>query len=152
MLRLIPRSLRRQRGRPTRLPWGVTFPGEAAQACGGALLTPEGLCARHPSQLYEAGLEGLLLGALLVLMAFRWGGLRRPWLLTGTFVLGYGIARFLVELVRQPDAQFVSAGNPLGLALHWHGYGLTMGQALTLPMIVAGALLVRAARRRAVPA
>ncbi|NAZ37446.1 prolipoprotein diacylglyceryl transferase [Rubellimicrobium sp. CFH 75288] len=131
-------------GRPTTLPWGVIFPGAAAQDCPG-FPSP---CARHPSQLYEAGLEGLLLGLLLILMAFRWGALRRPWLLTGTFLLGYGISRFLVEFVRQPDAQFVSPGNPLGLAFHWNGWGLTMGQVLTLPLLLAGLLLVLAARRR----
>ena len=97
---------------------------------------------RRPSWL-----SYVLLGLVLILLAFRWGGLRRRWLLTGTFVLGYGLARFLVEFVRQPDAQFVTPGNPLGLALHWHGWGLTMGQTLTLPMIVAGALLVRHATR-----
>ena len=69
------------------------------------------------------------------------------------FLTGYGISRFLVEFVRQPDAQFVSPGNPLGLALHWNGWGLTMGQALTLPLIVAGLLLILwARRRRLVPA
>ena len=136
-------------GRPTTLPWGVIFPGEAAQECPGVV----GPCARHPSQLYEAGLEGLLLGVLLVLLAFRWGALHRRWLLTGVFLAVYGISRFLVEFVRQPDAQFVSPGNPLGLALHWQGWGLTMGQALTIPLIVAGLLLVLwARRRRLVPA
>ncbi len=131
-------------GRPTDLPWGVIFPGEAAQSCPGAV----GPCARHPSQLYEAGLEGLLLGILLILMAFRWGALRRPWLLAGTFLAAYAVCRFLVEFVRQPDAQFVTPGNPLGLALHWDGWGLTMGQILTLPMLVAGLVMIRAARRR----
>jgi phosphatidylglycerol:prolipoprotein diacylglycerol transferase len=135
-------------GRPTDLPWGVIFPGEAAQDCPGL----EGFCARHPSQLYEAGLEGLLLGGILVILAFRWGALLRPWLLTGVFLAGYGLARFLVEFVRQPDAQFVSAGNPLGLALHWSGWGLTMGQALTVPLIVAGMVLVLWANRRPVVA
>ncbi|TNC74663.1 prolipoprotein diacylglyceryl transferase [Rubellimicrobium roseum] len=136
-------------GRPTTLPWGVIFPGEAAQDCPGIV----GACARHPSQLYEAGLEGLLLGGLLILLAFRWGALRQPWVLAGTFIAGYGIARFLVEFVRQPDAQFVSPGNPLGLALQWNGWGLTMGQVLTLPMILVGLWLVERARRsRAVPA
>lgn len=130
-------------GRPTTLPWGVAFPGEAAQDCPGI----EGICFRHPSQLYEAGLEGLLLGLLLILMAFRWGALRHRWLLSGTFLLGYGVSRFLVEFVRQPDAQFVSPGNPLGLALHWNGWGLTMGQVLTLPLIAAGLVLVLRVRR-----
>ena len=131
-------------GRPTELPWGVIFPGAAAQSC--ATLTES--CARHPSQLYEAGLEGLLLGTVLLVLAFRFGALKKPWLLTGTFFLGYGLSRFLVEFVRQPDAQFQSIGNELGLAFHYHGYGLTMGQTLTLPMIIIGAaLVVRAAKR-----
>ncbi len=130
-------------GRPTDLPWGVIFPGEAAQACA----TATTLCARHPSQLYEATLEGAVLLILLCLMAFRWGGLKRRWLLTGTFVTGYGLARFLVEFVRQPDAQFVYPGNPLGLAIEYNGYGLTMGQLLTLPMIVIGIAVVAYARK-----
>jgi len=131
-------------GRPTDLPWGVIFPTQAAQSCA----TAAGLCARHPSQLYEATLEGLLLGTILILLAFRWHGLKKPWLLTGAFFTGYGFARFLVEFVRQPDAQFVSEGNPLGLAFHSGGYGLTMGQTLTLPMIVIGiSVVVWAARK-----
>jgi len=64
------------------------------------------------------------------------------------FFAGYGAARFLVEFVRQPDAQFVSPGNPLGLAFHVDGYGLTMGQALSLPMIAFGLGMVLWARRR----
>lgn len=131
-------------GRPTDLPWGVIFPGAAAQSCATALEP----CARHPSQLYEAGLEGLLLGAILLLMAFRFGGLKKPWLLSGVFFAGYGLARFLVEFVRQPDAQFQSVGNELGLALHFGGYGLTMGQILTLPMIIAGITVILVARRK----
>jgi phosphatidylglycerol:prolipoprotein diacylglycerol transferase len=64
------------------------------------------------------------------------------------FLAGYGAARFAVEFLRQPDAQFVSAGNPLGLALHIGGWGLTMGQILCLPMLAAGAwFLARASRR-----
>lgn len=131
-------------GRPTDLPWGVIFPGAAAQSCA----TVGVPCVRHPSQLYEAGLEGLLLGTLLLLLAFRFGGLKKPWLLSGIFFMGYGIARFLVEFVRQPDAQFVSEGNPLGLAFHTGGFGLTMGQTLTLPMILIGLTVVLMARRR----
>jgi phosphatidylglycerol:prolipoprotein diacylglycerol transferase len=131
-------------GRPTDLPWGVVFPGQAAQACATALEP----CVRHPSQLYEAGLEGLILGTILLLLAFRFGALKKPWLLSGVFFMGYGIARFLVEFVRQPDAQFVSVGNELGLAFHVGGYGLTMGQTLTLPMIVVGLSVILVARRR----
>ena len=133
-------------GRPTDLPWGVIFPGEAAQACGQAAGE---LCARHPSQLYEAGLEGILLGGLLIWLAFARGALKRPGMVAGTFFAGYGLARFLVEFVRQPDAQFVSPGNPLGLAWHVGGYGLTMGQMLSLPMILIGVGLLVYARRRA---
>ena len=66
----------------------------------------------------------------------------------GTFLAGYGAARFLVEFVRQPDAQFVTAGNELGLAFHVNGIGLTMGQTLTLPMILVGLTVVHVARRR----
>lgn len=130
-------------GRPTNLPWGVAFPGEAAQTCAGVV----GVCARHPSQLYEALLEGLILGAVLLWLGWRRGWFKTPGRLLGLFLLGYGVARFLVEFVRQPDAQFVSEGNPLGLAWHIGGWGLTMGQALSLPMILAGLWFLARARR-----
>ncbi len=132
-------------GRQTDLAWGVAFPGEAAQFCPDVA----GVCARHPSQLYEALLEGLVLGAVLLWLAYRHGALKREGLIGGTFLVGYGLARFAVEFVRQPDAQFVSAGNPLGLAWHIGGYGLTMGQILSLPMIVVGLFLILRANRRA---
>ena len=122
-------------GRPTDLPWGVIFPGVMAQNCPGVV----GLCARHPSQLYEAALEGLLLGLLLVVMVWRWRALSRPGLIFGTFLVGYGVARFAVEFVRQPDIQFVGPNNPIGHAIIFvPGYGLTMGQILCLPMIAVG--------------
>jgi phosphatidylglycerol---prolipoprotein diacylglyceryl transferase len=121
-------------GRQTTLPWGVAFPGEAAQDCG-ALVD---ICARHPSQLYEAALEGLVLGSLLVWLAFRRSWLRTPGRLMGLFLAGYGAARFAIEFVRQPDAQFITEGNLLGLALQSGGYGLTMGQILSLPMLALG--------------
>ena len=133
-------------GRPTDVPWGVIFPGEAAQACGQIA----GLCARHPSQLYEAVLEGLLLGGLLMFLAFRKNALKKPGLITGIFFAGYGIARSIVELVRQPDAQFQSAENPLGYVYEISGMGITMGQILSLPMIVAGLFLISRARRRSI--
>ncbi|MBK0328231.1 prolipoprotein diacylglyceryl transferase [Rhodobacteraceae bacterium F11138] len=132
-------------GRATDLPWGVIFPGAAAQYCPGVT----GLCARHPSQLYEAALEGVILGAVLLWLVYRRGAFKRPGLVCGTFFAGYGTARFLVEFVRQPDAQFVTADNPLGLAWHLGGYGLTMGQILSLPMIVLGLWLILRARRGA---
>ncbi len=131
-------------GRPTTLPWGVIFPGPEAQNCADMAA---GLCARHPSQLYEAALEGLLLGGVLLILVWRRGALKRPGLVSGTFFAGYGLARFMVEFVRQPDAQFVSQGNPLGLALHVNGWGLTMGQCLSLPMIALGLWLIMRARR-----
>ncbi|SEB39985.1 prolipoprotein diacylglyceryl transferase [Rhodobacter sp. 24-YEA-8] len=121
-------------GRQTDLPWGVIFPGEAAQNCPGVIT----LCARHPSQLYEAALEGLLLGALIFWLVWKRGWLRFPGRIMGVFIAGYGLARFLVEFVRQPDAQFVGPDNLLGLAFHINGWGLTMGQALSLPMILIG--------------
>lgn len=130
-------------GRATTLPWGVIFPGDAAQNCPG-FPTP---CARHPSQLYEAGMEGLLLGALLLWAVWRGGWLSRPGLVCGTFLAGYGLSRFLVEFVRQPDAQFVTPDNPIGLAFHIGGYGLTMGQTLSLPMIAVGLWFILRARR-----
>ena len=129
-------------GRPTEAPWGVAFPTNAAQYCPDVI----GLCTRHPSQLYESLLEGLLLGALLLWLAWRRDAYKTPGLIAGTFFAGYGIARFVVEFVRQPDAQFISDGNPLGLALEMGGYGLTMGQLLSVPMILIGAYLIRQAR------
>jgi phosphatidylglycerol:prolipoprotein diacylglycerol transferase len=132
-------------GRPTDLPWGVAFPTEAAQFCPDVV----GLCARHPSQLYEAALEGAVLGALLVWLAWRRGAFKSPGLIMGTFLAGYGIARFMVEFLRQPDAQFVTPGNPLGLAWQIGNYGLTMGQILCLPMITVGLYFIMRARRAA---
>lgn len=132
-------------GRPTDLPWGVAFPTQAAQYCPDIV----GICARHPSQLYEAALEGLLLGALLIWLAWRCGAFKTPGLLMGTFLAGYGFARFAVEFVRQPDAQFITDGNPLGLAWQINGLGLTMGQLLCLPMIAIGLYLILRARRNA---
>jgi len=133
-------------GRPSHLPWAVVFPGLAAQDCPG---WPQIPCARHPSQLYEAGLEGLVLGGVLLWLVFARGALKSPGRATGAFFTGYGLARFVVEFVRQPDVQFVGPGNPLGLALHWHGYGLTMGQILCLPMLALGLFLLARARRTA---
>jgi len=130
-------------GRPTEVPWAVQFPGALAQDCPGY---PHEICARHPSQLYEATLEGLVLGLLLILVVTRRGWLKTPWATTGLFLAGYGIGRFIVEFFRQPDIQFQSPGNPLGLALHVGGVGLTMGQVLNLPMIALGLYAIWRAR------
>jgi len=105
-------------GRVTDLPWGMVFP------YGGDL-------PRHPSQLYEAFLEGI---ALLVILHFCWrtpGIKRSPGRLTGVFLSGYGVARFLVEFVREPDALY-----------HILGVSLTTGQLLSLPMVVLGCYLI----------
>ncbi len=133
-------------GRPTSLPWGVAFPGRAAQDCGQTLGE---LCARHPSQLYEALMEGLLLGALLLWLAYRRGAFHKPGLILGVFLSTYGSARFIVEFFRQPDAQFVSIGNPLGLAWQIDGFGITQGQMLSLPMIILGIIIIRRALSKA---
>lgn len=113
-------------GRPTVLPWGIVFPG------GGPL-------PRHPSQLYEAALEGPAL-FLLLWCLFRFTNARhRPGLLSGAFVLGYGTLRFLVEFVREPDQQLAA------FAVHT---GLHMGQWLCVPMIVGGGGLMLWASRK----
>ncbi len=108
-------------GRPTDLPWGMVFPGS------------DGL-VRHPSQLYQAGLEGLLLFVILWVYSSR----PRPTAATsGLFLIGYGTFRFLVEFAREPDAQ-------LGfVALNW----MSMGQLLSLPMIAVGVLMMAWAYR-----
>jgi phosphatidylglycerol:prolipoprotein diacylglycerol transferase len=131
-------------GRQTDVPWAVAFPDPRAQDC------PEviGLCGRHPSQLYEAGLEGLVLGLVLLVLAARFGALRAPGRITGVFLAGYGAARFFVELFRQPDAQFITDGNPMGYVVQIGPAGLSMGQMLSLPMIAAGIALLMVARRR----
>jgi phosphatidylglycerol:prolipoprotein diacylglycerol transferase len=111
-------------GRPTDVPWAVAFPD------GGPV-------GRHPSQLYEAGLEGILLFTVLAFLFWRTDARYKPGLLTGVFVLGYGLCRFFVEFFRQPDAGLEN--------LSW---GLTMGQTLTLPMILAGLFLIATAQGR----
>ena len=100
-----------------------------------------GECARHPSQLYEAGLEGLLLFIILIVLAFL-GALRRPGVVTGAFFIIYGVGRYVVEFYRVPDPQFFTEGNPYGFAYQLGDFGVTMGQTLSLPMIVVGLLLV----------
>ena len=130
-------------GSPTNQPWGVIFPGELAQACEGVI----GPCGRHPSQLYEAGLEGFLLFLILYTLAMK-GALKKPGLITGVFASGYGMARFLVEYVRVPDIQFFSESNPYGFAFRVGDFGITMGQCLSLPMILVGLILILGALKR----
>jgi phosphatidylglycerol:prolipoprotein diacylglycerol transferase len=104
-------------GRPSDVPWAMIFPH------GGPL-------PRHPSQLYEATLEGIVLFILLGLFV-RAGALKRPGLVTGMFTLGYGVARVICELFREPDAQ---------LGFLWGG--LTMGMLLCIPLMLAGAAIL----------
>ncbi|TCM86168.1 prolipoprotein diacylglyceryl transferase [Rhodovulum steppense] len=133
-------------GRPSDLPWAVVFPGYLAQDCPGWDMMP---CARHPSQLYEAGLEGLLLGLVLVWLVRARGALRRPGAVAGVFFLGYGLARIFVELFREADPQFITPDNPLGHVVHLGGAGLSMGQLLSLPMVGLGLVFLLLSRRRA---
>ncbi len=133
-------------GRPTTSPFGVVFPSGSGAAC-----PPDwpGLCTRHPTQLYQALLEGAVLGALLYILATRWSWLRQPWRIAALFFLGYGCMRFLVEFLRQPDAQFITATNPDGFIIRLGmAGGLTMGQLLSVPMILTGLALFWHARRR----
>ncbi len=110
-------------GRVSDAPWAMVFPH------GGPL-------ARHPSQLYEAALEGLVLFAILAWLAFGTRAMERPGLLGGVFFAGYGIARIVVELFREPDAHlgFLAAGT-------------TMGQLLSLPLVLVGGWLIHRALR-----
>jgi phosphatidylglycerol:prolipoprotein diacylglycerol transferase len=94
---------------------------------------------RHPSQLYEAGLEGILLFAILAVMV-RMGALKRPGLILGSFIAIYGLARITAEFFREPDPQ---------LGFLWGG--LTMGMLLSVPMIIVGAILIMMAWRREAP-
>ncbi len=110
-------------GRPADVPWAMVFPN------GGPL-------PRHPSQLYEAALEGIVLFTILFVM-IRMGALKRPGLILGSFISIYGIARIIGEFFREPDPQ---------LGFLWGG--LTMGMLLSVPMIIAGAIIIMVAWRR----
>lgn len=112
-------------GAVTALPWGVVFPGA-------------GDLPRHPSQLYEAALEGALLFVILRLVTHVWFGLRRPGLASGIFAIVYALSRILVEFVRIPDIQ-------IG---YLFGGWVTMGMVLSLPMLLGGLALVAYALRR----
>ncbi len=112
-------------GRTSDVPWAMVFPG------GGPL-------PRHPSQLYEAALEGAVLFALVTWFALRPRPPGSEGRLGGIFLIGYGIARSLAELFREPDAH-------LGFLLG----GITMGQLLSLPMVLIGILLVMRSTARA---
>lgn len=116
-------------GRATDVPWGIVFPRTGADV------------ARHPSQLYEAGLEGIVLFAVLAYLFWLTKARYEPWRLTGVFLLGYGLSRYFVEFFREADQQYLN---------HWllGTPGLHMGQLLTLPMIAGGLYLILTAKRR----
>ena len=119
-------------GAPTSVAWGVRFP----EVVGGLrILGP----ARHPSQLYEALLEGLVLAIILGVMFWRTQARYEPGKLVGAFIFFYGIFRFAIEFVREPDAQLTEFAAATGLH---------MGQWLTLPMIIGGAYLMATAKKR----
>jgi phosphatidylglycerol:prolipoprotein diacylglycerol transferase len=113
-------------GRPTDVPWAMVFPRDDAQL------------PRHPSQLYEAGLEGILLFIFLFIAARRFHALRRPGMESGLFLLGYSLCRIFAEQFRAPDIQL---GYLIG--------GVTMGQILSLPMLAFGIAFIWRARRAA---
>ena len=121
-------------GAPTKVAWAVRFP--ELTSTGDTILGPP----RHPSQLYEAGLEGLVLFAILWWMFWKTDARYQPGKLVGAFIFFYGLFRFAIEYVREPDAQLV------GFAA---STGLHMGQWLSVPMIAGGLyLMMTAARRR----
>ncbi len=115
-------------GRVADVPWAMVFP--AADEL-----------PRHPSQLYQAGLEGLALLVILTLLFWKTGARYRPGLLAGVFTLGIGIARFVNEFFRQPDAQLADFAARTGLS---------MGQWLTIPLILTGLIVVFFALRKQV--
>mgnify|MGYP000312307420 CR=1 FL=1 len=111
-------------GRTTDVAWGVVFPNG-------------GPYPRHPSQLYEAALEGLVLLVVLHLVWRRESLRSKPGVISGAFLIGYGLSRVIVEFFRQPDAH-------LG---YLYG-GATMGQLLSIPMILAGMALIAYAKKQ----
>ncbi len=121
-------------GAETSVPWAIRFEEVTAY---GKLLGPP----RHPSQLYEAGLEGLVLGGILWFLFWKTEARYQPGKLVGAFIFFYGIFRFGVEFIREPDSQLVGFAQATGLH---------MGQWLTLPMILGGLYLMATAKKRRV--
>jgi len=121
-------------GRTTDVPWAVNFCNRRAQEIYGFMCSAPGgpgMTPRHPSQLYEAALEGVLLLAILWVAIFRARLLAKPGYVTGIFLVGYGLIRASLESVRQPD--YGMDQLPLGL---------TMGMILSIPMVLVGAWLI----------
>ena len=122
-------------GRVTDVPWGVIVNSPQSRTVCQEIVDH---CIRHPSQIYEAILEGLILFILMMYLAFKRNAFKRPGFLASIFFMGYGLSRCFVELFRQPDQQFQSVNNPMGFFIQFGEMGLTMGQVLSLPMIVIG--------------
>jgi len=114
-------------GRETNVSWAIIFPGDPLQL------------PRHPSQLYEAGLEGIVLFCVLAFAFWKTQARYQPGRLVGLFLLGYGLSRFFVEFFREADAQLMKFAEET----HLH-----MGQWLSLPMILGGAYLIATAKSR----
>jgi len=114
-------------GKVTDVPWGVVFPDAP------------GILPRHPSQLYEAILEGPVMFAILAFLFWRTKARYEPGKLFGVAALSYGAARFFVEFYREPDAQLMEFAERTGLH---------MGQWLTIPLLVIGFYLVLTAKGR----
>ena len=125
-------------GRVTDVPWGVIVNSPQSRTVCQEIVDH---CIRHPSQIYEAILEGLILFILMMYLAFKRNAFKRPGFLASIFFMGYGLSRCFVELFRQPDQQFQSVNNPMGFFIQFGEMGLTMGQVLSLPMIVIGVIL-----------
>jgi phosphatidylglycerol---prolipoprotein diacylglyceryl transferase len=138
-------------GRPTEVPWAMVFPGEAAQTCPEWWLADA--CGRHPSQLYEAFLEGFVLFLIIAYFVFKRHSMKIPGQIIGVFLVGYGTARTVVEGLRQGDAQFVGPTNPWGHVIrfgqNFDSWGLSMGQILSIPMIIVGLIILVYVRKRA---
>lgn len=114
-------------GRATDVPWAMIFPSDPSEL------------PRHPSQLYQAGLEGLALLVIMMLLFWKTRARYRPGLLAGVFTLGMGIARFVNEFFREPDQQLADFAARTGLS---------MGQWLTIPLILTGLIVVLFALRK----
>jgi phosphatidylglycerol:prolipoprotein diacylglycerol transferase len=123
-------------GKPTTSSWGIVFPARDAKLCPSSWV---GECTRHPSQLYEAFSEGLLLWVVMLICVFWFKSFKRRGETMFIFLTGYGLSRAIIEIFREPDAQFISTANPDGyLIFISETIGLSMGQILCLPMIIIG--------------
>ena len=123
-------------GKPTTSSWGIVFPARDAKLCPSSWV---GECTRHPSQLYEAFSEGLLLWVMMLICVFWFKSFKRRGETMFIFLTGYGLSRAIIEIFREPDAQFISTANPNGyLIFISENIGLSMGQILCLPMIIIG--------------